>query len=97
MLAPDRNQRRLGVAALDHLLLALPHLSQIHFDETSLHTIIACPPGTIGDTRACRHGFSRRSTIIDAASPTYLSLTRAVLSPAFANTIERVFLPGRRQ
>src|SRR5262249_37420452 len=54
--------------ALDDLLLALPHLSQIHFHWTSLHAIITRPPGKIGDTRACRHGFSRRSTVIDAAS-----------------------------
>src|SRR5262249_12665132 len=54
--------------ALDDLLFALPHPSQIHCDGTSLHAIITCPPGKIGDTRACRHGFSRRSTVIDAAS-----------------------------
>src|SRR5262249_37077055 len=54
--------------ALDDLLFALPHLSQIHVDGASLHAIIACPPGKIGDTCACRHGFSRRSAVIDAAS-----------------------------
>src|SRR5262249_20323360 len=54
--------------ALDDLLFALPDLSQIHFDATSLHAILACPPGKVGHTRAGGHGLRWSSAVIDAAS-----------------------------
>src|SRR5262249_42266832 len=65
---PFQSMLRAISKALDDLLFALPHLSQIHFDATSLHAIFACPPGKIGDPCARRHGLGWRSTVIDAAS-----------------------------